>query len=396
MSDLVIARLGQTPDDPVAWATFVGEALARSGRAANAAGFFDDLRALGEGARIAAILPGEQAAMRAFPSPPRNPAKYASAARLLLEDELAQPVDACHVATLKTDERGKVYAVDLDIMRRWTDLFAEHDAPLTLLTPDYDCLDGDAERPVLFVENDRSIVSFGDQGFAAEKDVALSIVEDLLGRNPELQVAVYGGPGGARSVDAEHIVPCGAADDEALLRAAAKAIEDGAAVNLLQGAFRPRRRRAVDFSRWRRPAIAASLFMLALLVFAVADGFRTKRVADRYASETQRLHNEYFPDAANQDPRSHARAILAGGGGASFLGLSSALDRALQGNEAVAIDRIRFDEARNLLAFSIRSPSDADIEAFRETLSTYGVSTTETGGYRRAGAYWVGEMTARL
>lgn len=395
MSDLVIARLGQTPADPAAWAAFSGAERAEGGRAEDAFALVEVLKTFG-GARAAAILPGEQVAMRAFPSPPRNPAKFASAARLLLEDELAQTVGDCHVATRRSENAGRIYAVDSNVMRRWVDLFAGEGAPLAMLMADFDCLAGSRERPALFVEDDRIVASFGDQAFAAEKSVALAVIEQMIAQSPDADISVYGGRADSPALAGERYRRVGEADDETLLRRAADAVAEGGAVNLLQGAFRPRRRRVVELSRWRRPAVAAGVFIAALAALFVADGVRTKRIADRYAAEAQRLHNEYFPDAANADPRSHARSVLARGGGASFLALSDILGRAVAENEAVMIDRIRFDEARNQLMFSIRSESDADIASFRETLSAYGVATAETGGYRRAGAYWVGDMTARL
>lgn len=395
MSDLVIARLGRTSANPVGWATFAGARLVESGHAENGAALFETLQRVAGGARIAAVLPGEQVAMRAFASPPRSPVKFASAAGLLLEDELAQPVDGCHVATHRMEDAGRVYAVDLHVMRRWVDLFSEKGFPLAAALPDFECLGGTRERPILFLENDRIVASFGDRAFAAETDIALPAIEALLAEQPDAEVGVYGEPARSPAHSGGRYDRIGEANDEALLCAAAQTIESGASINLLQGAFRPRRRRVVELSRWRRPAIAAGIFAVALLAFAVADGFRTKRIAERYAQEARRLHDEYFPDAASADPRSHARSVLAGSG-ASFLALSDRLGRAVADNESVAIDRIRFDEARGQLVFSIRSVSDADIASFREALSAYGVTTAETGGYRRAGAYWVGEMTARL
>lgn len=396
MSELVIIKLGHTLNDGASWGAFIDGALERSGREENANALADLLRALGDHARIAAILPGEQAAMRPFSSPPRSAAKFQSAARLLLEDELAQEVDQCHVATHRVNDEGRAYAVDKNLITRWTNFFSEQGVPLSVLTVDYECLGGTRERPVVFPEKGRIIASFGDRAFAAETPLALSLVKSHIEQNDAERVAVHGGPAKRNAFEGDRYERLGPANDETLLTGAAKRINEGAAVNLLQGAFRPRRRRVIDVARWRRPAMAAGILAGALALAALADGVRTQSMAERYQSEAMRVHQEAFPEAASADLRDHARAVLARGGGASFLALSSTLGRARNDNENVSIDRIRFDESRGQLSFSIRSQADADIEAFRQSLARYGVVASETGGYRRAGAFWVGELTAEL
>lgn len=396
MSDLVIARLGQTPADPIGWAAFTGAGLDEIGRAADAEALFEIFARFDDGVRFAAMLPGEQAAMRAFPSPPRNAMKFAAAARLLLEDELAQAVEDCHVATLRTEESGRVFAVDLAVMRRWTSLFADAGFALNTLTIDFECLGGARGRPVLFLEDDRIVASFGDHGFAAERSVALALIESLGGEYPDADVSVYDDAPEAAALDGDPFTRIGPADDEALLCAAAKAIVSGAASNLLQGAFRPQRRRIVDLTRWRRPAIAAAVLLAAFFAYVAVDGVRTQRLANHYAAEAVRLHRTAFPDAADADPRSHARAVLSRSGGVSFLAMSDALGKAAEDVEGVSVDRVRFDAGRGQLVFTISSDSDTKIESFRQALQNYGVAASETGGYRRTGAFWSGEMSVRL
>jgi type II secretion system protein L len=397
LSDLIIIRLGQSESAGAAWGAFSGAELDAAGFCENAAALMEEIRNFDESVRFAAILPGEQAAMRHFPSPPRNADKLTAAARLQLEDEVAQSIDDCHVATHLANGTGKIFAVDDALMRRWVSFFSEAGAALSVMTVDYECLGASAQQPVLFLKGDRIVASFGEFAFAAEQAIALDALEDLLGRFPDARVSVYEDSAeNQASLAGERYRRIGGADDATLLCAAAKAIAGGAAANLLQGAYRPRRRRMVDLSPWRRPAIAAGLLALTLGAAVVADGFRTRTIAQRYDEGALRLHQEYFPEAAQMDPRNHARAVLSSGAGASFLAMSAILGRARDENENVAIDRIRFDEARGVFAFSIRSASDADIEQFRNSLAALGLSAAETGGFRRSGTYWVGEMTARL
>ena len=392
MSEWIIIRLGRTPDESLLWARVSSGAVSETGRvesiaALKAAPAFDN-----DDLRIAAILPGEAAAMRALPAPPRQSSKLMSAASLLLEDELASPIDEQHIAILRRDGKAHIAAVDRVLIENWTAQFKEAELPLSVLTVDYACLGGGDDRGVLFIEPSRLIADFGDKGFAAEADLAKLVIADYLVAAPDATLGVYS----SRDTlpDNERYVRLGDAGDDALFALAAAAIDDGRAINLLQGAFRPPRQALVDTSRWRRPAMMAASLTALLLGGVLADGYRANRIADRYETEARRIHDNAFPGQENVDIRANARRVLgSGGGGASFLALSDVLGQALGSHENVSIDRVRFDTARNMYVFSVRSTSDAEIASFQQSLTALGAAANETSGYRRAGAFWVGEMT---
>ena len=395
MSDLLVIRLGRAAGDVVFWARYRDGARAEEGRAESLSALADEPFARDEALKVAGVAPGELAAMRSLGTPPRQRAKLMSAARLLLEDELATRIDDCHVAVWRGEDAARIVAVDKALMTAWTDAFREAGLPLHYLVVDYACLSGSEDRGVLFIEPGRIIADFGGQGFAADADIAKLAIADHFKTNIDALLGVYS----ARDSlpDNPRYERLGEAGDGPLLDLAAKAIEEDRTVNLMQGEHRPPRRQFLDSKRLRRPAAMAASLAALLLAGAVADGVRASRIAERYESEAQRIHEEAFPGVGNVDIRAHARGVLgAGGGAASFLAISDVLGRALAGHEDVSIDRVRFDSARGLYIVSVRSVSDADIAAFQASLEGLGAMAAETGGYRRAGAFWVGEMTVAL
>ncbi len=394
MSETVIIRLGRDADDPLPWATYADGAITDTGRAASLSALSAMRIFARDDVTVAAILPGEVAAYRVLPAPPRQQSKLVSAAQLLLEDELAAPIEDHHVAVQRDEASAQIFAIDRSIIAGHIDRLREKGVTLNYLTVDFACLGGSEERAILFAEPNRLVADFGSHAFAAELDIAKFALADRLAALPEATVGVYAG-GGSFS-DHSRYERLGDGNDEALFRLAGEAIAERRAINLLQGSFRAPRKNVIDVARWRRPAMLAASLAAVWMAGVIADGYRASRIAAHYESEAARIHRDSFPGAANVDIRAHARGVLGAGGDASFLLIADTLGKALVQHENVAIDRIRFDRTRNMFVFSVRSTSDGEISMFQETLASMGATSAETGGYRRSGAYWVGEMTVTI
>jgi len=394
MNETVIIRVGGDADSPVPWAVARDGAVLDTGRAKNLNALTSMRVFARDDVTVAAILPGELAAFRVMPSPPRQQSKLVSAAQLLLEDELAAPLDDHHVAIQRDDAFAQIIAIKRDVVASLRSTFQEKGVTLSHVTVDFLCLGGDEARAVLFAEPNRLVANFGTHAFASELEIAKFALADRLAALPEAKVGVYAG--GGAFADHSRYERLGEGGDEALLGLAARAITDQRAINLLQGEFRPPRKSIVDITRWRRPAMLAASLAAIWMAGVFADGFRASRAAERYENEAARIHAEAFPNVGNVDIRAHARGVLGAGGDASFLLVADTLGKALSAHENVAIDRIRFDRTRNMFVFSVRSTSDGEISSFQDTLASLGATSAETGGYRRAGAYWVGEMTVTI
>lgn len=422
MSARLICLLSETPGAGVlTWALFPDAAdngaRPRVG-SGDWDGFLAELAGLGpqwaaDGGRVVGVLPGEVCALRTMPAPPKAEKKFRAAAGLLLEDELAEPVDDVHVAIAAAGgeassgddaggvagDVGVVAAVKTALIAEWTEFFEEAGFSLDVLTVDFLCLKSD-ERAVLAAVKDRILWCNGARGFAADKELGGRLAEALTAPDAE-RFQFYGD----KRLYAAHFEKsadyAGPADESFLLKRAAESLGVGIGgkagpVNFLQGQFRRRTPLTIDLGAWRRVGALAAALAVAFFALSFAEGRRDGVLAAHYKSEAERLYQEKYPNAGTRDIRSHARATLASGGATSFADLSARLGVALGQSESVAVNRVLYDEDRGLYSFTIASETNGAIDAFRNQLAEAGLIADDASGYRRSGDFWVGEMTARL
>jgi type II secretion system protein L len=345
-------------------------------------------------ALVAFFFDGAQAVVRTLPGAPKQQSKLVAASHLLLEDEVAEPVDGLHVAVKLVGSDGRIVAVNQRVLSGYLADLAEAGIDPDYILPDCEALAG--HDAAVFIADRRILLSAAGRTASLEQAYAEDVISAVIPPDAVAEPALYGPADRLPTLLRRGFIQKGEGGDAAFFDLAARAITQELSPNLRQGAFRKRRKAGPGFAQWRRPAMLAAGLGAAMLVYTAADAWRLQREATHYLAEAQRIHEEAFPEAASADPRSHARRVLSSGANTNFLRLTGAINAAIAENEAVEIDRIRYDSARGQFAFSIRSRSDSDIESFRRFLETRGLKATDSGGYRRDGAFWSGEMTAQL
>ena len=192
MSETLILRLGQTPEDPVKWALMANNVIQK----ADIADTISDLAAVVQSIaarQVIAVLPGEQAAMRSISAPPKASAKFRAAATYLLEDELAEGLDSLHLAVVRRDNgAGTVLALKKALMDDWIEAFEQAGLSPDIITADYALLPLDCGRAVLLLEPTRIVGAAGMQGFAAERPLADTLIASLVGDEAIEEVIAYG------------------------------------------------------------------------------------------------------------------------------------------------------------------------------------------------------------
>jgi type II secretory pathway component PulL len=76
--------------------------------------------------------------------------------------------------------------------------------------------------------------------------------------------------------------------------------------------------------------------------------------------------------------------------------ISDALAESLTNESGVQIDRIRFNGARGDYSVNLRFADIAQFEAVKRTLESKGMTTAESGGVRRSGNVYLGELRVGL
>ena len=400
MNETLILLLGQAPEDPVRWAFTADGQILEADTAPSAAALYEIADRAAEARAVAAILPGEQAAMRAMSAPPRAASKFRAAASFLLEDDLAEGLERLHVAVSRHESgAGLALAVKKSVMDMWGAVFDEAGFSPDLMTPDFALLPLRAERALIICEADRVSGVFGFQGFAIERPLA-DAVSVMLAEAEEIEtIAAYGDPDTERVEYIDKPVEWrGGSDTVSLFRLYAKELEKRAAPNLIQGDYRKRRDWRGAAGPWRRAAALAAACLVAFAGVTAADGFRSARLADRLNDEALALHRAAFPDEANVNPRDHARRILTARGGAQrFLPLSNQFAESLEESDNIQVDRIRYNAARGEFSINLRFSDINDLEGLKRALAARGVVASETGGgVRRSGGVYVGELRVSL
>ncbi|MBI1365981.1 MAG: hypothetical protein GC153_08505 [Alphaproteobacteria bacterium] len=388
-----ILLLGASPTTPFRWGRFSGAQLIEGGWLENAADLAS-VAAYAENAdSVIALLPGEVVAARRMAAAPRSAAKARAAALYLMEDELGESADVLHVAAAG----GLAVALQRAIVEDWRDAFAAVGFSVDILSADYLALSGLHEEAVVIAEAGRVVAAFDGAGFAIELGMFEALAPNIFAPAPP-HVKLIGGRDIERVFPADSAVErLGEADDAAILSLYGEATAAAAPPNLFQGEFEQKRAIAPALVPWRRAGLLAAAACALFVTGVVAQGVRADVTAGMWTKAAREIHVKRFPDAANDDPVAYARRILAKqGGDASFLALASRFSDALQNNDAVQIDRIRFNAARNEFVVTVRSRTDSGIDDLKAALSKLGVVTQDSGGFRRTGSAWSGELSARL
>ncbi len=398
MIDLVVLKLGQSPGEPVAWGAFGAGRMVEAGRCESVAELHSVARLIGDKARLVAVLPGEQVALRDIPSPPKQASKLKAAAAFLLEDELAEDISALHVAISSGAGGARAFAISRHLLKTWVAALADAGVAPTEITVDYALVGGSASVCVIALDGDRIIASRGLAGFAVDLPLADLVAPGFLQAAGDAAIVSYGAHehvGRWAAAPVERRPMALEADLVALFGANLGGKADR--VEFLTGEFRPKRSYAAELGVWRRPAALAASLAAALVAVGAASGVRDWRIAERFETTAEGLHKSAFPTFEGGNIREHVRGLLSSGAKtAGFLEMTTRLTAGLEAHDGVLIERIRFDASRGQYTFSIRSASDAGIEAFRTGLVSSGLEATDNGGYRRTGDQWVGEMTARV
>lgn len=397
MNETLILQLGASPDQPVRWAFIADDQLVLSDGVQSVAGLSAIANRAARAKLVIAVLPGEQVAMRALSAPPKSQAQLRAAAGFLLEDELAENLDQMHVAVSRHETgAGLAIAIKRPVIEAWLEALSEAGISPDLMSADFALLPMAEKRAVVSVSVNRIYGVIDLDGFALDRPLADELMPSLFVEKDLTELITYGrlSAGSALPNDVA-LDQRGALDGENFFLELSK--ETARAPNLLRGAYRKRRDWRAAAGPWRRPAMLAAACLGALLVSNITASLRDTRLADRLREETLALHQAAFPDAANADPRTHARQVLAvGGGDASFLQLTNAVAQSVDSVSAVQIDRIRYNAERGEYAVNLRFSDISEFEALKSMLENRGVRAAETGGVRRTGGVYLGELRVSL
>ncbi|EKF73588.1 general secretion pathway protein L [Alcanivorax hongdengensis A-11-3] len=278
----------------------------------------------------------------------------------LLEEQLLDSPESLWLAAGKAESgHYPVAAIAREHMDAWVALVADSPCTLQSIRVDTDLL---ADRAPLIISLDGKVLL-------------------QSGRNQALWID---------QADQDRIQPlfAGALDEAMLISAEdelfdlfAAAFREGRAVELMQGAYAPRKDKQASSSMWApwRPimAMAAVIFVCAVITLWVQE-WRYQRAADAAFAQAQARYEQLFPgDRATAALSRQFRARLARLGGvetadAGFLSLLAPVATVLHGSKVEA-KRMQFDQRDGSLMLDVGAKDYAELEKLQQAIRKQGV-----------------------
>lgn len=150
-------------------------------------------------------------------------------------------------------------------------------------------------------------------------------------------------------------------------------------VNLLQGDFVAKKKKAQSQVNWKPFAVAASLILALQLGYFAASGVYFNTQADTAAADTEKLYRQYFPqDRRILDIKRQAQAHLRGSNSSSgkgFTPMLSAFGESWKNtdNTALKIEQLRYNSKRSQMTLEVQAKSINQLDTLQRDISKQGI-----------------------
>ena len=359
----------------------------------------DGLAALAQepwASEVVLLVPVEHVTWLTMAVPGRSAAQIRRALPFAAEEFLAQDIETMHLAHAPIRAGRPVHCAVMDdsLLADWLACLANAGLTVGHAVPDASLLPADAGVVSAMLDGDDALLRTPEH--MARVDVHL--LGDVL---PVAFEAMAGGQGEATLVligDAVgHIadIPAATVKEVAmpegpLAYLAGRFSAEAVPLNLLQGTYRPARRRSAgEAARWRAVAALAALWAAIFVGGALAEGLWAERKAATLAAEAVALYQSIYPDerpAPDVYAEMRRRVGQVDHGPAQFqvlLGrLAAGIGAEGQGTE---LRSLSFNEARAELATELTLSGYADLDQLTERLADEGLQVDIGSAEEREG-----------
>lgn len=318
---------------------------------------------------VVAVAPADAVTLHWADLPARSPAQAMAAARVVVSDATAEPAQELHVAV--GAERGGERAIAVVAparMAHWLAGLAQRGIDPAAIVP----------APLLLPEPEEGYVR-----------------ADLAGQ----QVVRGRTAGWADESRLTDLVTAGAAPrslDRATVRAAAAAAVIDPLLDLRQGAFARRRRRAVDWGLVRRLAILTGLILLATLAIDLVRIARYSFGADSIEARAELVARQGLPRGTGIGDSARMltdRLAQLRGPGQGFSRTAAAVYAIVEGVPESEVTALQF-EANGALRVSLSLAGEAQANTVKSRLADAGFEV-ESSVFQQSGGRLTGDMTVR-
>lgn len=312
------------------------------------------------------LLPGERVVTKRLALPARSQREARMAAPFALEEQLATPAPDLHFALSRADagQQHLVAYLDKSLMVEWINARADLD-----IVPDYFMLPQPADGFVFLKNDGRVLTRLADgSGLAVEEALWPHISPALPAEGQEIKGGIF------------------------------TLFSGDFPLSLRQGAYKPSGQKGA-FPRPSRlsmglAAAVALVFIAQNIIATVID----TNTAHRLEAAVEAELRVAFPDIERiVNPRAQMRARLAqlGGGEGDVLRLSNLVFSALEGEETMVLDSLRFNADEGVLRLTLFYGAYADMERMKTALAARG-AVWEEGASRQSEGRIQSDVVVRL
>ena len=327
--------------------------------------------------------------------PARNENEARCAAPYAVEDELAESVEASHVALSEPDKSNPSVPRQINVVSntRLENVIARL---RNLGFDEAECMAAHSLLPhenVLYEAPGLVLGRLGERSFTLDAGFGRDVLISLSAPHSEI------------SVQGQHVADAldrptqgaGATSLEALLvQLATWAEQSGRGIRLRQGAFEARRPLELEgIDRWKLTGVLAAVAAIGWFGAMVMETRAMTARADQLDTLAQEFARIGWPELGGD-----VRQVLAISGGPDgladqfpgLLDVSSVLYDGLAQVEGSELRTLRYDRARRQLTASVAFESFADVDRLTTVLSESGL-TARSGDSRQSGSRVIGDLT---
>lgn len=330
----------------------------------------EGLPELGDDDRVVAVAPADAVTLHWANLPARSPAQAMAAARVVVSDATAEPAHDLHVAVgAERDGERAIAVVAPARMTAWLTALAQRGidpaavVPAPLLLPEPEEGYCRADLPGQRVVRGRTT------GWADD-----ATLTDLVTRGEVPQTL-----------------------DRDAVRAAAAAAVAEPTIDLRQGAFARRRRRAaIDWALVRRLAVLAGLILLATLAIDVVRIMRYSFGADAIEQRAATVARQALPRGTGEGDAARMlteRVSQLRGPGQGFTRTAAAVYAIVEAVPDTEVTALQFD-ADGSLRVSLSLAGEAQANTVKSRLAAAGF-TVESSVFQQSAGRLTGDMTVR-
>ncbi|MBY8827539.1 type II secretion system protein GspL [Hephaestia mangrovi] len=365
MSETIVLFPPQDGDEPYRWLRIAGDAVVARGEGVPALPGPED-----EPQRIVSVAPADAVTLHWAELPDRSVAQAVAAARIALSEASAASMADLHVAVGREDEAEErpIGVVGVERMRAWLGALAAQGidpdavvpAPMLLPRPEVGYVRADLAG--------HGVVRGATAGFADEA----RLTELVTGGTPP------------ETLDRDAV-------DAAIVAAAT-----APALDLRQGPFAKRRRRAIDWALVKRLGWLAAAIVVVTVSISVFRIIRTEIAAEGIETRTAMVAEQGLPAGTSiSDPERQLAARLAGmrGAGLGFSSTAGAVFGAVQAIPGTELTALTFDDT-GALKITVTAQGEAAANDLKHRIESLGFTVDASTFTSNAGQV-SGDLTVK-